>query len=269
MVINWRFLPLSTNDANTNMAIDEALFKAKTNDPELPNTIRFYRWKPSAVSIGKNQDLSNEVDINKAKKLGIDIVRRISGGGAVFHDYFGEITYCIVVSRKDLEYIKPHDFYKQVLSAIGNACTTFGIESEYGQIHCPAVFVDGKKISGNAQAVHKDVILQHGTILLDYNPELMYTVLKARPNIERKKMIESVYSRVTTLSKILKRQISIKEFIKPLKNGFQKEFNINSVVETLTMNESEKKMIHFYKTSRYQSIDWNFYKKNSLIRLKD
>ena len=222
----WRFMPLMTNDAYSNMAIDEALFKAKIYNPALPNTVRFYCWNPSAVSIGKHQDLNTEVDVEKSKELGIDIVRRISGGGAVFHDSRGEITYSIVMSRRDFEKDSPKNIYQSVLKSISHACAKLDIKTEYGQIQCPALFVDGKKISGNAQAVHKDVILQHGTILLDYNPYLMYSVLNARPDKPRIKMIESVFAYVTTLSKIIGYTITPKTFSKHLKTGFQSVFKI-------------------------------------------
>ena len=83
------------------MAIDEALFRAKIAQPSLHNSLRLYQWLPSTVSIGKHQILNSEIDVNAANELGIDIVRRITGGGAVFHDYSGEITYSIVASIRD------------------------------------------------------------------------------------------------------------------------------------------------------------------------
>lgn len=236
----WRFLPLTTNDAYCNMAIDEALFKAKIDNPTLPNTIRFYCWNPSAVSIGKHQDLKIEVDVENAKKLGINIVRRISGGGAVFHDSRGEITYSIVISSRDFEKESSNNIYQSVLKSISLACAELDIKTEYGQIQCPSLFVDGKKISGNAQAVHKDVILQHGTILLDFNPHLMYSVLNARPDKPRVKMIESVFAYVTTLSKITGQTITPEIFSEPLKLGFQSAFNIKHWESaSLTKLESE------------------------------
>ena len=267
MSLLWRFLPLTTNDAYSNMAIDEALFKAKIDNPALPNTIRFYCWNPSAVSIGKHQDLKTEVDVEKAKELGIDIVRRISGGGTVFHDSRGEITYCIIMSRRDFEKDSPKNIYQSVLKSISHACAQLDIKTEYGQIQCPSLFVDGKKISGNAQAVHKDVILQHGTILLDYNPYLMYSVLNARPDKPRLKMIESVFAYVTTLSKIKGHTITPKTFSKHLKMGFQSAFNIKHW-ESASLTKLESQYIGQVKNYRYHSWNWTSEKiesNNSII----
>ena len=80
----WRLLKLETHDAATNMAIDEAVLRARIAD-KVPNTVRFYRWKPSAVSIGRFQNVNNEVNLDNCAKHGVEMVRRITGGGAVYH----------------------------------------------------------------------------------------------------------------------------------------------------------------------------------------
>ena len=98
----WRVLPFGIFDGPTNMAIDEAVLTARAEN-RVPNTIRFYRWNPSTASIGRNQSLSDEIDLEAAKRLGVGVVRRISGGGAVYHDRDMEITYAVVVAEKDLK----------------------------------------------------------------------------------------------------------------------------------------------------------------------
>ncbi len=96
----WRLITLSTHDAFRNMAIDEAILNERVAG-QVPNTLRFYRWQPSAVSIGKNQNPEVEVYLDVAKQFGVDVVRRISGGGTVYHDYEGEITYSVVAKTAD------------------------------------------------------------------------------------------------------------------------------------------------------------------------
>src|SRR5208283_3711959 len=90
----WRLLPLQTDNAFVNMAIDEAILTARIAG-QVPNTLRFYRWQPSAVSIGKNQNPEAEVYLDACTQLGVDMVRRVSGGGTVYHDYDGEVTYSV------------------------------------------------------------------------------------------------------------------------------------------------------------------------------
>lgn len=257
MTPNWRFLPLETCDAVINMATDEALFQAKVEDPTLPNTLRLYRWQPSAVSIGKHQELEVEVDVRKAEELGVDVVRRISGGGAVFHDNNGEITYGIIANKADFVQTA-NEFYTVALAGISHACSHLGIQAEYGQIHCPGLFVGGKKISGNSQAQSKGVILQHGTVLVRYNPELMYSVLRARPDKPRLKMIQSVYAHVTTLERILERQLKFAEVAEALEKGFQSTFGVMEW-SSGGLTEQEQMLVTKY-SERYLSSEWTINK---------
>ena len=163
----WRFIPLQTKNGYWNMALDEAILKSVINRKS-HYTIRFYKWKPSTVSIGLNQSLSAEVNLKVAKENGFNIVRRITGGGAVFHDEFGEITYSIICSLKFLEKLNAKNVIEQfeiIETGIINGLTDYGLKPEKGIIHCPAIFLNGKKFSGNAQVRKKGYLLQHGTIL--------------------------------------------------------------------------------------------------------
>src|SRR3989344_9694956 len=90
----WRVLPLESYDAYMAMAIDEAISEAVAAGGE--PTIRFWSWKPSAVSIGYFQSLDEEVNIQRCYELGVDYVRRRTGGGAVYHDSKGELTYSVI-----------------------------------------------------------------------------------------------------------------------------------------------------------------------------
>lgn len=237
------------------MAIDEAIFRAKIADPSLPNSFRLYQWLPATVSIGKHQILNSEVDVQAANKLGIDIVRRITGGGAVFHDNPGEITYSIVASIKDFEQYSDEQLVISLLKGLQAGFTNIGLPTTYDKIHCPSLFVNGKKISGNAQARHKDIILQHGTILLDYNPELMYTVLKARPDKPRQKMIESVYAYVTTIKNELKPEISIESIAENIEQGFKSTMRVKSWL-TGELTKEESKLMKFFLENRFSNSKW-------------
>jgi len=171
----WRLLPIEINNGYWNMAIDEAILQL-TIENKSPNTLRFYKWNPSTISIGQNQSLSSEVDTTVAKKKGFNIVRRITGGGAVFHDNDREITYSIICPIKFLENLNAYKVIEQfeiIEMGIISGLKNYGLESEPGIIHCPALFLEGKKFSGNAQVRKKGHILQHGTILLELDADLM------------------------------------------------------------------------------------------------
>ena len=109
----WRLVRTGIFNAYENMAIDHVLLEALHKETAA-NTIRFYRWNPSAVSIGRFQHLDYEVDVDACHTLNIDIVRRISSGGAVFHDE--ELTYSIVIPESHSQ------IPKNIMESYGRIC---------------------------------------------------------------------------------------------------------------------------------------------------
>jgi len=131
-----------------NMAIDEAILKELILG-NVPNTLRFYRWKPSAVSIGKNQSPNNQVHIDSCKQQGVDIVRRISGGGTVYHDFEGEVTYSVAAKTSDFGTGDITSVYFKIYSAITDALRLLGVSADFSggdAKNCPNLTVNGKKI---------------------------------------------------------------------------------------------------------------------------
>ena len=134
----------------------------------MPNTLRFYRWQPSAVSVGKNQNPENEVYLDACKQLGVDVVRRISGGGTVYHDFEGEVTYSVVAKTADFGTGDITTVYFKIYEAITDALRLLGVPADFSSgdaKNCPNLTVNGKKISGSSQTITRGVVLQHGTIL--------------------------------------------------------------------------------------------------------
>jgi len=235
LVEEWRIIDLDVQDAYTNMAIDEAISRLRSQGKS-PNTVRFYRWKPSAVSIGYFQNIEQEVDIEACKRLGIDIIRRMTGGGAVYHSNKGELTYSIIVDQ--LHPKIPRDileFYELICRAIVMAMEKLGIEAKFKPIN--DIDVNGKKISGNAQTRRWNIVLQHGTILLDTDIKTMFTVLKVSEQKISDKLIKSVEERVTTIRRELGRRVTFKEVSLALKTSFPKVFNIKLVEGQLNREE--------------------------------
>lgn len=244
---------LDIYDGYLNMAIDEALIKLRS-EGKSPNTIRFYRWKPSAVSIGYFQMVNQEVNIGVCKKMGINIVRRLTGGGSVYHSYDGEITYSVIVNQ-DHPKIPENivDSYKLICNGIVIALRKLGIPAVFKPIN--DIEVNGKKISGNAQTRRRGVILQHGTILLDTDIRTMFKVLKVTKEKISDKMIKSVENRVTTI----KKESGFVDFLeveRALKQGFTSVFNVKGVMGKLS--EEEKRLALKLKNKKYISSDWVF-----------
>jgi len=251
----WRFLPLETRNGFWNMALDEAILDAVIKQ-ESPNTLRFFKWNPSTISIGRNQSLSNEVNVTIAKERGFNIVRRITGGGSVFHDNTREITYSIVCPTKFLEKLNAKKVIEQfeiIEAGIILALTNYGLNPEKGVIHCPAIFLDGKKFSGNAQVRKKGYLLQHGTILLELDPELMYSVLKAPYNVSKSKMVKSVYAKCIGIKEKLE-FYEESDFISSLKAGFESTLGFKLIDGVFT--ERELKLAKNLVTMKYSSKNW-------------
>jgi lipoate-protein ligase A len=256
----WRVLPLSTHDAFMNMAIDEAILESRVQE-KVRNTLRFYRWKPSAVSIGRFQSIDREVNLDACKQHGIDVVRRISGGGTVYHDFSRELTYSIVVDCENAKITEDVlTSYNGVCSGLLRGLALLGVRVELDNTdpsqRCPNIMIDGKKVSGNAQARRGGILLQHGTILMDLDVPTMLSVLKNPRIVMNKTVVEFVLSRITTLSKELKREVSFEEVEDSLRKGFQEAFDVELVEDCLT--EAEIGMAEELRKTRYLSDNWNY-----------
>lgn len=234
-----RVLETDKKSASWNMALDEVLMKRATEVPVL----RLYGWKPSAVSIGYFQRLNEEVDVKKCASHGIDVVRRITGGGAVLHD--SELTYSFITRRYPQNII---DSYKWICDAIIIAINKFGFNSKFSPLN--DVVINGKKVSGNAQTRKKNTLLQHGTILLNADIEKMFSVLKVPSEKISDKLITDVRQRVFGLNR------TFDEVAIALKEGFREKFHATLIHDKL----SDKEEIETEKVSKekYSSDKWNF-----------
>jgi lipoate-protein ligase A len=244
----WRLIEFSKNDAFMNMAIDEAVSEAVGKGIS-PPTIRFYGWEPSAVSIGYFQCMEKEVDSGNCEALGVDLVRRRTGGGAVYHDTAGEITYSVIAPEKMFQ----KDIlasYRDICGWINDSLSLLGIQSEFKPIN--DIIVNGKKISGNAQTRRGGVLLQHGTILFSVDVERMFSVLRVSDEKIRDKMIATVKERVTSVC--AQRQVSWSGTYDALVSGFTKgkDFCMGN------LTDSELARARALADSRYRAREWNF-----------
>ena len=247
----WRLLETGYSTAFANMAIDRAVLVSNSRG-KVPPTIRFYRWQPSAISIGYFQSLEEEVDLDICKNFGVNYVRRITGGGAVYHDK--ELTYSIVISESHPKIPKNiMESYRIICGAIVKGLKNLGIESTYIPIN--DIITNGKKISGNAQTRKAKTVLQHGTILIDVNVEEMFFLLRVPTEKIKDKLIADVKERVTSIKHVLEKKISFEEISNAIKSGFEQEFNIELVKGTLTKEEVE--LTKKFEDECFSTKDWN------------
>jgi len=243
--MKFRLIPLREFDAYTNMALDEAICESIQNDESIP-VIRFYTWKPSAVSIGYFQGLKNEVNIDECKKQNVDVVRRRTGGGAVYHDE--EITYSIIGPVD----IFPKDIirsYEKICQYIVYALAELGIDAKFSPIN--DIVVDDKKISGNAQTRRDGILLQHGTILYDVDVDKMFSLLKVPDEKTADKLIQSVKKRVTRILDY--GDIPKERVVDVLYKSFSKDKEITVGNYTKKEIERAKELVE----SKYNTERWN------------
>ncbi len=254
----WRLLRLETNNAFANMAIDEAIVTARIKGA-VPNTLRFYCWNPSAVSIGRFQDVSNEVHVENCRSHDVDIVRRITGGGTVYHDFEGEITYSVIVKEEDLGTQDVVIAYNTISNGLIEAAKILGVNANFNPgdpRNCPNIAIDRKKISGSAQFHKGGVLLQHGTLLLDVDLTKMFTFLKVPWANTITDVICIAKERITSVKHELASNVSIEEAYQALIKGFQKAFDIEFNEEE-TLTTYEQKLAETLRKEKYTTEEWN------------
>ena len=252
----WRLLPLQTNNAFTNMAIDEAILTARIAG-QVPNTLRFYRWQPSAVSVGKNQNPEDEVYLDACKRLGVDGVRRISGGGTVYHNYEGEVTYSVTAKTADLGTADIASVYAKIYEAITDALRLLGIPADFSSgdaKNCPNLTVNGKKISGSSQTITRGVVLQHGTVLRSVDLPKMFTLLKLK-NASCTQAADIAKCKITSIQNELGHAVMPETVANALAQGFRAILKIQLELGELTPYEVELAQ-KLYK-EKYSKTEWN------------
>uniref|UniRef100_A0A7C3J548 Lipoate--protein ligase family protein n=1 Tax=Candidatus Methanomethylicus mesodigestus TaxID=1867258 RepID=A0A7C3J548_9CREN len=246
-----RVLGFSVFEPTVNMALDEAIAEA-VGSAKSPPTLRFYGWSPSAVSIGYFQEIHEEVDLEFCHSNGIEVVRRITGGGAVIHTK-GELTYSFTVCDKDPAV--PQDIqgsYMRICAPIVSALRGLGADAVFAPIN--DIEVGGKKISGNAQTRRFGAVLQHGTILIDLERGML-RALKVKREKLQDRGADSVGNRLITLKEILGRDLRPGEVSGAIAKEFKKHFKCK--VEYGKASPIELCRVPAI-AERHKSIDWLF-----------
>jgi lipoate-protein ligase A len=236
-----RILETGYKSGPWNMALDEVLLM---NLPDHGTPIlRLYGWEPPAVSIGYFQSIDEEVDVSNCKHTGVDVVRRITGGGAVLHEF--ELTYSFITKIYPTNIMES---YNLICDPVVMCLNRLGFSAKYVPLN--DIIIDNKKVSGNAQTRKDNTLLQHGTILLDVDFDKMFSVLKVPPEKIRDKMINDVKARVMGLRK------TFEEIAQSLKESFAEKFGAQILADTLTTKEREesKKLA----IEKYSSHQWNW-----------
>jgi lipoate---protein ligase len=230
-------------DPRINLAIEEyALKNLDINETYL----LFYINEPSII-IGKNQNSIEEINTEYVESNGIHVVRRLSGGGAVYHD-LGNLNYSFITKDDGNSFHNFRKFTEPVIAALKQ----MGINAELSGRN--DILAEGRKISGNAQFSTKGRMFTHGTLLFNSEMDHIVSALRVKKDKIESKGIKSVRSRVANISEFLTEKLSVEEFRSSLlKFIFQGE-----EVTEYVLTEEDWEKIHQLSKERYQNWDWNY-----------
>ena len=233
------------NDPRINLAIEE--FVLRNMDIEKDDFLLFYINQPSII-IGKNQNTIEEINTDYVEDNGIIVVRRLSGGGAVYHD-LNNLNFSFLTKDDGNSF---HN-YKKFTQPVVDALEKLGVNAELSGRN--DILAEGKKVSGNAQYSTRGRMFSHGTLMFKTDVDAVVSSLKVKKDKIESKGIKSVRSRVGNISDYLKEPMSIEEFrMEILKSIFGGEDNI----QYYELTDEDWKKIHEISQERYQKWEWNY-----------
>jgi lipoate-protein ligase A len=246
-----------------NMAVDEYILHSLEEDSQ--TYLRFYQWEKPTVSVGYSQNVEKVANLKYCSKNSIDIVRRITGGKLVLHHH--EITYSVCSSDNMTFPPSLSESYRLISEALIHGLKKMGVDTYLaskapasyakGNMPCfsyPArneIEVDGKKIVGSAQKRLGARFIQHGSIPVEDNGDLLELVSSLKGGEGKVRM--------TSLSQVLGRKVSFEWPVKCLAEGFSEYFGIKMVAKKFKAKEMEK--ISEIQRNRYENKDWTFFRR--------
>ena len=212
----------------------------------------FMLWinKPS-ILIGRNQNTISEVNSDYIRENGIEVVRRLSGGGAVYNDH-GNMNFTFI-SKRDKTKGQIKDGFEKFALPVINGLQSLGVDAVFTGRN--DIVIDGKKFSGNAQYFQKEKMLHHGTLLFDCDMSKLSLALKSKPIKFIGKSVKSVGSRVTNILPHLEKPMSLDEFREYLKNYIMDTHDIEDVYE---FNKTDLDEIEKIANDRFKKWEWNY-----------
>lgn len=237
----WRLLNTEYRNPYKNVAVDEALLTTVERNI-VPNTIRLWR-NLNAVVIGRSQSLEAEVSIEACKRHGTSIVRRFTGGGAVYQDR-GNLNWTFITRRNHSSMAKMEGIlgvYRVFSNPIVESIRRSGIKAEFEPPN--SIFVADKKISGMAAYIKRESILCHGTLLINTNLSTLTSVLKL------------MKTKVTTLQRELGTLISVASVKKAIITSFEATYGMR--VKQGKLSKEESMIIKQLYEKKYATEEWN------------
>ena len=238
-----KYIESNSTDPYFNLALEEYVFEHMPKDESY-----FMLWQnANTIVIGKYQNAFEEVNQRAVEERGIKVARRLSGGGAVYHD-MGNLNFTFIVDQKDMKGMN----FKIFVVPIVETLKGFGVEAEFSGRN--DILVNGMKISGNSQYVRYGRVMHHGCIMLDSDLDKVADALKVREAKFKSKNSKSVRSRVTTINANAPRKISMQEF----KSALKEHILGDESIEPYELTGEDLRKIEEIRNAKYATWEWNY-----------
>ena len=247
----WRLIDSGLCEPAYTGAADEAIARARAAG-EVQTTLHFYTRKTPTISMGYFEKVGESVNLPLCKRDGVFILRRVSGGSAIYTDK-GQIIYALIGLAKEFPH-NVNESYGRICSAVIRGLAHLGIGADFKPIN--DVQIDGKKVSGSAQLRKWGALLQHGTMILELDRERMFSYLRINREKLEKQGVNRPQDRVTSLYEATGRRFSRGEVVTALVKGFEDEFGVEIAAGELT--EWERNEIGRLIEEKYGNDDWNY-----------
>ena len=247
------YIESDSKDPYYNLALEEYVFEKLD-----PAQDWFMLWQNrNTIVIGKYQNTAEEINQDFVDSHGIRVVRRLSGGGAVYHDD-GNLNFTFIVHKE----LNPEYNFNLFVIPVIKALEELGVKAAFNGRN--DITIDGKKFSGNSQYARRGRIMHHGCIMLDSDLEKVQGALKVKEAKFESKSIKSVRSRVTTINACAPRKITMAEF----KEALKRQVFANNDMRTYELTEEDRRQIRKLAEEKYSTWDWNygFYPQYSICR---